>query len=187
MREILVETRHADMLEHADRYDAVEWPLDVAIVLQAEVDVAVAAQLLRTLRCDRLLLPRKRDAGNFSSGGLGKIKPQTAKAATDIQRLMSLVDQQFGGDMALLGELRLLQALAGPLEIGAGILPIRVQKEIGKPMVQIVMACDILGRPESVVALMEISNRDARPVPIGDPRRAGSGDQVARPKLQKII
>ena len=53
--------RPADMLEHADRNDSVELPLDFSIVDQLELDVIRDACVLGTLACDLELLFRQRD------------------------------------------------------------------------------------------------------------------------------
>ena len=45
MREILVEPRDADMLEHADRDDALERPLDVAIILKPEIGAPMTVEI----------------------------------------------------------------------------------------------------------------------------------------------
>ena len=65
---------------------------------------------------------------------------------------MAFVDQQLGGDVALLGELGVVERLIGMLEIGARILPVVVKKKIVEPVVEIVMRSDVLPRAPPVVA-----------------------------------
>ena len=60
---------------------------------------------------------------------------------------MALVDQQLGGEMALLGELRLLEPLPLALEIGAGILQVGIEEQLIEPVVEIVVMGDVAPRP----------------------------------------
>ena len=89
---------------------------------------------------------------------------------------MALVEQQLGGEMALLGELRLFERLALVLEIGAGILPVGVEEEAVEPLVVIVVPGDVAARARAVVALMKTAQRDARLVQRRDPARSDVSD-----------
>ena len=75
----------ADMLEHADRDDAVERPVDVAIVLQLEARALGQALFRGALVGDGVLLLRQRDAGHVGAGDLGEIEPKAAPAAADVE------------------------------------------------------------------------------------------------------
>ena len=57
----------ADMLEHADRDDAVERPVDVAVVLQLEAGAVDETFLRRAAVGDAVLLLRQRDAGDVGA------------------------------------------------------------------------------------------------------------------------
>ena len=118
--------------------------LDVAIVLQAEIDAVGEARIgcARSLRDAELLL-RQRHAGRARAGDAGEIERHAAEAAADVEHRLALVDQQLGGDMALLGELGLFERLARMLEIGAGILPVGVEEEIVNPPVEVVVMGDV--------------------------------------------
>ena len=70
----------ADMLEHADRDDPVERPLDLAIVLHAEADAMGKAALLGAPVGDAPLLLGQRDAGDVDIEILGEIEPEAAPA-----------------------------------------------------------------------------------------------------------
>ena len=120
------------MLEHADGDDAVERPLDVAVVLQAEFgalgEAGLGARAARRPRCscDKVTPVALRP------GDLREIERHAAEAAADVEHRVPLVDQQLGRDMTLLGELRFFEALPGPLEIGARILPVGVEEEVDR-------------------------------------------------------
>src|SRR5271154_1576081 len=148
MGEIFIEAGGADMLEHADRDDAVERTLDIAIVLQSKVDAILEPLLPRPLRGDDLLLLRQRHSGDARAGCLREIKSHPAEPTADVERAMAIVDQQFGGDMAFFRQLRLFEALARMLEIRAGVLPVGVQKEFVETMIQVVMTRDVAARPD---------------------------------------
>jgi hypothetical protein len=64
----------ADMLEHADRYDAIERSGDIAIILEPESGVLRPAALGRSLLRAGVLLLRQRDAGHLRAGDFGKIE-----------------------------------------------------------------------------------------------------------------
>ena len=73
-----------------------------------------------------------------------EIQAHAAPAAADVQRLQPRsVEGQLGGDMALLGELRLVEPGAGPVEIGAGILPVDVEEQVVELRRQIVVVLDV--------------------------------------------
>ena len=58
----------------------------------------------------------------------------------------SRLDQQLGGEMALLGELRVVERLVRVLEIGAAILPVGVEEQRVEPPVEIVVMRDVAAR-----------------------------------------
>ena len=55
------------------------------------------------------------------------------------------LDQQLGGEVAFLGELRVVERLLGMLEIGAAVLPVGVEEERIEPPVEIVVMRDVVG------------------------------------------
>src|SRR5271163_2466618 len=187
MSEIFIVAGGADMLEHTDRDDAVERALDVAIVLQSEIDAIREVRVARTLRGDGLLLVRQRHPRHARAAGLREIEPHPAEPAADVERAMAFVDEQLGGDVALFRQLRLFEALARMLEIGARILPVGVQKEFVEPVVQIVMARDIAPRPGSIVALVEVTQRYPKLVQVDQPPWAAAQQQIAFAQLNHVV
>ena len=136
----------ADMLEHADRDDAVERSVDVAIVLQIEPGLVAQPLFRRALVGDVVLLLRQRDAGHVGAGHFGEIEPKPAPAAADIEHALSGLQQQLGGEVPLLGELGVVERLVGVFEIGAAVLPVGVEEQRIEPSVEIVVMRDILAR-----------------------------------------
>jgi len=60
---------------------------------------------------------------------------------------MPLPDQKFGSDVALLGELGVIEQLVGRLEISAAVLPVGIEEQPVEAAVQVVMTCNVaLGR-----------------------------------------
>ncbi len=80
----------ADMLEHADRDDAVERTGHVAVVLQVEARALGEALLGGALVGDGVLLLRQGDAGDVGAGRLGEIQAEPAPAAADIEHAQIL-------------------------------------------------------------------------------------------------
>src|SRR3546814_14802670 len=70
-----------DMFEHADRNDAVEGAVDVAIVDQFEAHMVGHARILRPLPRDLELLLRPGDAGHVHAAGEVQLQRHAAPAA----------------------------------------------------------------------------------------------------------
>ena len=65
---------------------------------------------------------------------------------------MSVAEIELGGEVALLGGLRLLERHALLLEISAGILPVAVEEQLVETVIEIVMVLDVaLGAAGRVV------------------------------------
>ena len=183
----------ADMLEHADRHDAVETLGNVAVVLDLEMHMVVEALGLRALGRDRMLFGRERHAEHLGLEGLGEVEPEPAPARADVEHALARLHLQLGGDMALLGGLRLLERHVGPFEIGAGILHVVVEEELVELAREIVVALDVALGAAGRVHLMQAAEGVAqrlrwpsttwhrcRPVPYSGKRRAT--DRAYRPR-----
>src|SRR5918911_2569693 len=120
--EIGVIEPEADVLEHSDRYDAVEGSGHGAVILQLEFDGVPKPLLLRSLPGHRKLLARERDPGHSRIAHLGKIERKAAPARTDVEHAMPGPDEKLGGDVALFRELRVVERLVGILEIRTAVL-----------------------------------------------------------------
>ena len=79
-------------------------------------------------------------------------------------------EQELGGEMALLGELRVVERLVRVLEIGAAVLPVGVEEQRVEPAVEIVMMRDVApcapARIELPQAALEIAQQPLRPRPV---------------------
>ena len=161
--EIGVEIADADMFQHADRDDAVEMLADFTIILQAEIDMLGELPFGEAALGGRELFLRQGDAGHLGAAEIGEIERKAAPAAADVEHLVARLDEKLGGDMPLLGELRVVEALALVFEIGAGILPVRIEKQRVEPAVEIVMVGDVAACPAGFVALLPAADRHAAP------------------------
>src|SRR5208282_5312236 len=128
--EIFVVSRYADVLEHAHRYDAVERLTDVAVVLKAELDALGESRLPGPAGRDAELVLRQGDAGHPRVGHAGEIKRHAAETAADIEHGAAVLQEKLCRNMTLLPLLRVVQRLAGTLEIGAGVLAVCVEEEL---------------------------------------------------------
>jgi len=70
----------ADVLEHADRDDAVEGPLNGAIVFEAEIRDPVQALFLGARARQRELFLRERHAFDMGAAHLGEVEAEPAPA-----------------------------------------------------------------------------------------------------------
>ncbi len=132
------------MLEHADRDDAVEDPLEVAVVLQRKAHGIFQTQLARPGPRHAQLLARQRHAEHTGCAAhLLEIKPKPSPAAADVEHARIRLDLKLRRNQPLLGELGIIEALAGVFEISTAVLVVLVEEELVETMVQIVMVRDI--------------------------------------------
>ena len=153
----------ADMLEHADRHDAIERTLDIAVVDQPEHRVLRAAAFARPLLRARELFLREGDAGHLRARDFGEIERQAAPAAADVEHLGAGLDAELRGEMPLLGKLSVVERLLGGFEIGAAVLLVRVEEELVKPAVEIVVMRHIAPRPRPKIELLDAAKQLADP------------------------
>jgi hypothetical protein len=112
----------AHMFEHADRDDAVEAPIELAVIAKPEIGCSRKAEFRGAGTRDAKLRLRKRDAGYARAAEARQINRHPAKATADIKDALARLDQKFRRDMAFFGELGAFEILAVTFEIGAGIL-----------------------------------------------------------------
>ena len=157
------------MLEHADRDDAVELLRHLAIVLDAEFDRAGQIFFGGAFSRALDLLARQRHAGDVGAAEFGEVERKPAPAAADVEHAMALADQELRGKVPLLGELRVVERLVGRLEIGAGVLPVRIEEKRIQPAVEIVMMRDVAlcarGAVELLQPAVEVADDPLRPRP----------------------
>ena len=147
----------AHMLEHADRNDAVEGVVHLAIVAQLEADLVPQPFLFDPLGGEAVLFGGERDAGQIAAGLTRQRQTQTAPAGADVQDLQArLLDVELGGDVALFLRLGALQIVAGVHEVGAGVLAVAVQEEVVELAREIVVMRDVLARLADGVVLLKV-------------------------------
>ncbi len=130
----------ADVFEHADRDDAVELALDVAIVLEIEGDLVVESGGCGPRPRPGDLLGRERNAGDMAGAGDPRqIERQSAPSAAYVQNACVGGYPQFGREVALFVQLGLGQTLVVVFKIGAGILPVGIEKQRIQRVTQIVV------------------------------------------------
>ena len=134
----------ADMLEHADRDDAVERAVDVAIILQHEFCRTRQTSFFRPCIRDLQLLGGEGDAGDIGAYGLCEIDAKAAPAAADVENAQVAIDQELRGDVALLSKLGVLGAVRPASRNRRSCIDCRVEEERIEVGVEIVVTCDIL-------------------------------------------
>src|SRR6202040_372192 len=72
-------------------------------------------------------------------GGFGEVKGKAAPARADVEHAISGREQELGGDVTLLGELRVVERLVRRFEIGAAVLPVGIEEERVEARVEVVM------------------------------------------------
>ena len=120
----------------------------MAIVDQLEANPPLQPASLGALPRHLQLLRRERDAEDLRAGRLCKVQRQAAPAAADIQDSESrTVEFQLGRDVQFLVELRLFQGRGRCRVVAAGVLPVRVEKEVVQPARQVVVVMHVPARP----------------------------------------
>ncbi len=99
----------ADMLEHADRDDPVEAGVKVPVILQTEFHRIGQAAFDGAATRQLELFLGQRDAGDVGAAKFGKIKPEPAPAAADVENALPCRDLQLGRKMPLLRELCIVE------------------------------------------------------------------------------
>ena len=82
----------ADMLEHADRDDAVEALREVAVVPDLEMNAVFQPFRAGAFGGDRVLFGRQRDAEHVGLEALGEIEPEPAPAGADVEHVLAGLD-----------------------------------------------------------------------------------------------
>jgi hypothetical protein len=149
--EIGLEVRRADVLEHADRDDAVEGLVEVAIVGQAELDLVGQARLFGALPGQGQLLGRQGDPGHLGPVVGRQGQGHAAPARADVEHLHARRDVQLGADMRLLGGLGFFQRHVRPREIGAAVLHVGVEEALIELVRHVVVVGDVAARGDAVV------------------------------------
>ena len=95
-------------------------------------------------------------------------------------------EQQLGGEVALLGELGVVERLLGMLEIGAAVLPVGIEEQRIEPAVEIVVMRDVAPRAAGRIELRAAGARDSAAAIAGAPStaacRSWSGDSASARK-----
>src|SRR6185295_18714735 len=135
-----------DVLKHADRNDTIESFINVSIVLQTKFNSSLEAPLDRAVVGGRDLLAGESDTRDvFCARDLRKVNSKPAPARPDVENPKPrLFHEQLRRDMSLLGNLRIVEAIALALKIGARILPVGIEKERIELSIEIVVVVDIL-------------------------------------------
>ena len=130
--------RRPEMLDQADAGDPVELAFDVAIILELELDPVGDAQFGGALVGEFDLVGGERDAEHVDVVMAVEVEREPAPAAADVEHLHARLEIELGGDVRLLVELRLLEAVRGVAEIGAGILAVLVEEQLVEPAGEVV-------------------------------------------------
>src|SRR5690606_34237408 len=96
---------YADVLEHADRHDAVERARHLAVILQREFYDGGEPLLARTLLRDSELLGAERHSLHSAAGVGREPEPQSAPARANVENSMARAQRHLGGEMHLFGML----------------------------------------------------------------------------------
>ena len=166
--------RRPEMLDQADAGDPVELPFDVAIILELELHPVRDAQFGGALVGKFDLVGRQRDAEHVDIVMAVQIEREPAPAAADVEHLHAGLQVQLGGDMRFLVELRLLEAVLGIAEIGAGILAVLVEEQLVEAAGEVVGMLGVAPRAAPPVDLVELAGEE-----IGDARDRALGLQPA--------
>src|SRR5215471_19186916 len=80
----------SNMLEHADRNNAVKHPAHVTIILQQKPGALAQASLRRAFVGSGILFPGQCHAGNVATAKISKIQAKSAPAASNVEDSLSV-------------------------------------------------------------------------------------------------
>ena len=187
LAEVLDVVGDADMLEHADRDDAVVAVGLLAIVEQLEAHPVGEAALQRAAARDVVLLLRQGDAGHVDAVLLAEEQAHAAPARADVEHLLAGHQQHLRGDVLLLVELGLLERLVAVLEVGAGILPVAVEEEIVELAVEVVVVRHVALRLADRIVLFDPADRPLPEIGPADERRGVDRRHVAAQEIEQVV
>ena len=159
------------MFQHAHGDDPIIATREVAVILQAEVDLIGQPGLLGAGRSRGVLILGQGDPGDMRAIITGQRQRHSTPSTADIENAHPRFNSQLGGDMVLLGLLRLFQCHFGFTKIGAGILSVVIQEKGVEIVTQIVMVRHVGAGFARVVGLHDASDGKAGTVSGGDDRR----------------
>ncbi len=139
----------ADVFEHANGNDAIEFFRDLPVILNAKL----AGKPFRSgplLRNSHLFVG-KIDADNRNVGVLREIETEPAPSASDVENLEAGSQQQLGGNVPPLVELGVIERSVAVFEISARILQVGIQKQAIDEIIDIVMMDRIATLPPEVL------------------------------------
>ena len=145
----------ADVLEHADRDDAVVAVVVLAVVAQFEAHAVRQPGPARLLGRQRVLLARQRDAGDAHVLHRRQVQRQITPAAADVEHLQAGLQVELGGDQPQLVLLGDFQAVVVVEEVGARILHALVEEQRVEVVAEIVVMGDVLARLADRVGLLD--------------------------------
>src|ERR1700730_13421239 len=174
----------ADVFEHANGDDAIEFFRDLPIILNAKL----AGKPFRSgplLRNSHLFV-EKIDADNRNLGVLREIETEPAPSASDVENLEAGPQQQLGGNVPLLGELRIVERSVAAFEISARILQVGIQKQAIDAIIDIVMMGRIAMRPPEGIALKDSARKRPQCPERATPRARLNPVEVFDSDVEKI-
>ncbi len=74
---------------------------------------------------------------------LGEVEPKPTPAGTDVENSLARLEVELGGEVALLRQLRFIEAFDAVLEVGAGVLHVLVEEERIEAAVEVVVRMDV--------------------------------------------
>lgn len=131
-----------DVLEHADAGDAVELAGQVAVVLDADLDLVLQAGGAHALGGEVVLVLRQGHAQAARAVLLRGAQHQRAPAAADVEQRLPRLQADLGEDVVDLLHLRFVEGLVAIFEVGAGVDHVLVQPQLVEVVGDVVVVLD---------------------------------------------
>ena len=117
---------------------------------------------------------------------LREIQPQATPAGPDIQHVKPGPQQQLRRDVPFLEDLRFIQGFGARGEIGAGILPVGIEKEIVEIARQVIVVRHIGARAVDRIVMQPANAQRIQPGPDPPPGHVIHGVEIGHADRQKI-
>lgn len=143
-REIERQVLAPDVLEHPDARDAVELAVDLAVVLQPDLDPVFQPGGLHARGCQVELVLRQRDAEALRAELLRGAQHERAPAAADVEQALAGLKPDLGEDVVDLLDLRGGEILVAVLEVRARVHHVLVEPQLVELVRDVVVILDCL-------------------------------------------
>jgi hypothetical protein len=176
-----------DMLEHADRDDAVVIAGLFPVIAQMKPHAVGKPGRFGPPVRHLVLLLGEGEAGDVAVAFSREVEREAAPARPDVEHLVAGPQQELGRNMPFLVALGGVEVVVGRAEVGARILPVAVEEELVELVRQIVVVSNVAAGSRHRIVLVEASHQAPGRVAQSQQRRMRQCDVVRHQQVDKVV